>query len=107
MTDDDWAAGFAKSLTVFLNGSGISEPGARGERITDDSFLLLFNASEADLKFTVPSARYGEQWHRELDTAADGGADAGAGAVAADGLGLRPGETIKVRSRSVQVLRHE
>ncbi len=109
MTDEDWAAGFAKSLTVFLNGGGISEPGARGERITDGSFLLLFNASEADLKFTVPSARYGEQWHRELDTAADGGADAGAGAgvAAADGLGLRPGETIKVRSRSVQVLRHE
>ena len=44
MTDDDWDAGFAKSLAVFLNGDGIREPDARGERITDDSFLLLFNA---------------------------------------------------------------
>src|ERR1039458_724530 len=37
MTDDDWSAGFAKSLTVFLNGNAISEPDPRGERIRDDS----------------------------------------------------------------------
>src|SRR6202021_764018 len=49
MTDDDWAVGFAKSLTVFLNGAAITEPDPRGERIKDESFLLLFNASEMDL----------------------------------------------------------
>src|SRR6516162_4394959 len=59
MTEDDWEAGFAKSLTVFLNGEAISEPDQRGERIRDDSFLLLFNASEQDLEFTVPPASYG------------------------------------------------
>ena len=69
MTDDDWAAGFAKSLTVFLNGDAITEPDPRGERIRDDSFLLLFNASELDLEFTVPPQRYGEQWVKVLDTA--------------------------------------
>jgi hypothetical protein len=46
MTDGDWAAGFAKSLAVFLNGDAISEPDPRGERIGDESFLLLFNAAE-------------------------------------------------------------
>jgi isoamylase len=97
MTDEDWAAGFAKSLTVFLNGEGISEPDPRGERVRDDSFLMLFNASENDLKFAIPPARYGEQWTRVFDTsaAAESGTDAAA----------RPGDTIEVRSRSVQVLR--
>ena len=59
MTDEDWDAGFAKSLTVFLNGRAISEPDRRGERVQDDSFLLLFNASEEDLRFTIPPRRYG------------------------------------------------
>jgi isoamylase len=102
MTEEDWSAGFAKSLTVFLNGDGISEPDPRGQRVRDDSFLLLFNASENDLKFAVPPARYGEQWQRVLDTAAPPGAlpDAAAGEATA-----RPGGTVEVTSRSLQVLR--
>jgi isoamylase len=103
MTDDDWSAGFAKSLTVFLNGDGISEPDLRGEPVRDDSFLLLFNASEHDLKFAIPAQPYGDEWKRELDTSlpldppADGGGDTDTAA--------RPGDTVEVRSRSLQVLR--
>src|SRR5215467_2150603 len=96
MTKDDWEAGFAKSLTVFLNGEAITEPDQRGERIRDDSFLLLFNASEQDLEFAVPSARYGQAWEKELDTAAPGSANAAA---------IKPGDMLKVRNRSIQVLR--
>jgi isoamylase len=109
MTDEDWSAGFAKSLTVFLNGDGISEPGPRGQHIRDDSFLLLFNASETDLKFAIPPARYGEQWVRVLDTALP--AEPGAGYPGAGFAGpvpggaARPGDTIDVCNRSLQVLR--
>jgi isoamylase len=109
MTDEDWSAGFAKSLTVFLNGDGISEPGPRGQRVRDDSFLLLFNASETDLKFAIPPARYGEEWVRVLDTALS--AEAGAGYPGAGFVGpgpggaARPGDTIDVCHRSLQVLR--
>jgi isoamylase len=106
MTGADWEAGFAKSLTVFLNGDGISEPGLRGQPVRDDSFLLLFNASEADLKFAIPAARYGEQWQRVLDTAAswDPVTDAASGDPAG-GAAARPGDTIEVCNRSLQVLR--
>jgi isoamylase len=97
MTDEDWSAGFAKSLTVFLNGDGISDPDPRGQPVRDDSFLLLFNASENDLKFAIPPARYGEQWTRMLDTVAGQAAEGDATA--------RPGDTIDVGSRSLQVLR--
>ena len=40
--------------------SGITEPGPRGEQITDDSFLLLFNAGHEDVTFTLPGRPYGE-----------------------------------------------
>jgi isoamylase len=97
MTDDDWAVGFAKSLTVFLNGDAITEPDPRGERIRDDSFLLLFNASELDLEFTVPPERYGQQWAKVLDTALPLSAMPEAAAV-------KPGDAVPIASRSMQVL---
>ena len=97
MTDHDWDAGFVKSLTVFLNGRAISEPDPRGDRIVDDSFLLLFNASEQDLVFTIPPRRYGQRWAKALDTAmptADFEHD----------TAVKPGDVITVMRHSLQVL---
>jgi glycogen operon protein len=68
MTDEDWESGFAKSMTVFLNGEGILEPDVRGERIVDDSFLLLFNGHFETMTFTLPADVAGESWDVVLDT---------------------------------------
>jgi glycogen operon protein len=68
MTQHDWNAG-AHSLGLFLNGDGIAAPGPEGERVEDDSFLLLFNASADDVTFNVPSRRFGKQWSLVFDTA--------------------------------------
>jgi glycogen operon protein len=98
MSDQDWEAGFANSVGVFLNGDAISEPDRRGEPIRGDSFLLLFNADDADLTFTLPPARYGGQWIKVLDTADPVLDPETVSAVKAD-------ESIPVETRSVQVLR--
>ena len=97
MADADWQAGSANSLAVFLNGDAISEPDWRGEPIRSDSFLLLFNASELDLEFTLPPPRYGALWSKVLDTAVPL-------ISAQDVTVVRPGDMIGVPSRSVQVL---
>ncbi|KAA6213293.1 glycogen debranching enzyme GlgX [Streptomyces albofaciens JCM 4342] len=99
MRQRDWQAAHAKSLTVFLNGSAITEPGPRGERITDDSFLLMFNAHADEREFTVP-VDHGRQWQAVVDTAhpeavADGG---GIKAQAGDRLPL-PGRSMLVLQR--------
>jgi isoamylase len=73
MTQQDWNAG-AQRLGLFLNGEQISAPGPVGERVEDDSFLLLFNASGEDVGFSLPSRRFGKQWQLVLRTA-DPGAD--------------------------------
>jgi isoamylase len=98
MTGEDWDAGFAKSLTVFLNGQAISEPDRRGERVADDSFLLLFNASEHDLVFAIPPRRYGPRWTTVLDTALPRADLEGASTV-------KPGDMTTVINRSLQLLR--
>ncbi len=96
MTKRDWSAGFAKSLTVFLNGEAIAEPGRQSERIVDDSFLLMFNASEDDLEFRIPPEGYGEAWEPVLDTADDD---------LRERIAMLAGDRLKVVSRSLLVMR--
>ncbi len=62
MSDEDWGASFAKSVAVFLNGQGIIGRDPRGRRVTDDSFLLCFNAHHEPLEFTLPSKEFGSSW---------------------------------------------
>ena len=69
MTEEDWEAGFGKSVAVFLNGEGISDRNPRGERVTDDSFMMIFNAHDGSIDFTLPASEYGAKWEVVLDTA--------------------------------------
>ncbi|AXK32845.1 glycogen debranching enzyme GlgX [Streptomyces armeniacus] len=89
MVQRDWQEAQAKSLTVFLNGSAISEPGPRGERVTDDSFLLMFHARHAPQEFVVP-VDHGRQWQVIVDTADEDPVPEGGGAkvIAGDRLTL-------------------
>jgi glycogen operon protein len=97
MTQRDWDSAQARALTVFLNGNAISEPGPRGERISDDSFLLMFNASPKTLDFVIP-VNHGRQWQVVIDTArADGGAPE-------TGPKIQAGDRLTLVDRSMTVL---
>ncbi|MER5301211.1 glycogen debranching protein GlgX [Streptomyces lasiicapitis] len=99
MTGEDWGAAQARALTVFLNGNAISEPGERGERISDDSFLLMFNASAEPLDFVVP-VNQGTQWQTVADTAQEGG-----GIPALTGRQAEAGERLTLVEHSLVILR--
>jgi glycogen operon protein len=94
MTEADWNEGHQTCVGMFLNGDGIASPGPRGERVVDDSFLVLINASPDPRKWSVSGA-WGERWHRILDTA-DGPADEGDDVVAGE---------VELVERSILVLR--
>ncbi|MDO9377794.1 MAG: glycogen debranching protein GlgX [Nocardioidaceae bacterium] len=82
MQSKDWSTDSVQALGVFLDGEGISEPGLRGEDITDDSFLLLLNPGHADVDMTLPDGLFGKVWQPVLDTA-DPTVDESADTVAA------------------------
>ncbi len=94
MADDDWRVGYAQAVQVFLNGGAIIEPDVRGERVVDDSFLLLYNAAAHGVEFTLPGAGFGASWTCVLDT--DHSLDPGDKLLA--------GESVTVTGRSTLVL---
>src|SRR5690606_25534060 len=67
MNEDDWGAGFARSVGVFLNGDALPDPDERGRRIVDDSFVVLLNAHDGPVEWTV-AERWGGRWELVLDT---------------------------------------
>src|SRR5438094_9799092 len=67
MTDRDWEAGHERSLGVFLNGKGIPGQDDRGRSLSDDSFLLLFNATSRPVRWMLPK-EYGGPWRLLLST---------------------------------------
>jgi isoamylase len=98
MNDQDWQAGFARTLGVFLNGKAIPTPDARGEPIVDDSFYILFNAHWEPLPFTLPTCGWGDRWVSAIDT----------NVPIPDLREQKPhraGETVEVAAHSMMVLR--
>jgi isoamylase len=91
MSDDDWEGG--QTLGMYLNGDGIAGSDARGERITDDHFLLYFNA-DGDVEATLPSDEYAPAWDVVIDTGGSPGDEP-----------VPAGGTLHLQSRSVVVLR--
>jgi isoamylase len=117
MTIDDWRSGFARSLGVFLNGHAITEPGPRGEAITDCDFLLLFNAHSEPVAFTLPGPELAKGWQVVVDTARpevmppagrngfNGGGFNGGGQTAQAGEAVQqPGSALPVADRALVVL---
>jgi glycogen operon protein len=95
MTEEEWVSGHVQCLGVFLNGEAIGEPGPRGERVTDDSFLLLLNGGAARVAFVLPDERWAPAYELELDTADD----------ARGSAGFKAGSTVDLEGRSVVLLR--
>ncbi|WP_199254920.1 glycogen debranching protein GlgX [Mycolicibacterium mengxianglii] len=95
MSEEDWDSGFGKSVAVYLNGQGIPDLDQRGHRVTDDSFVVCFNAHHEPIEFTVPSEEFGDLWQPVVDTAAEPGAEPAPVPAA---------EALKVGARSIVVL---
>ncbi len=98
MTETQWKEGFAKSIGIFLNGEEIPSPDERGQRVTDDSLLLLFNAHHDLMPFTLPADRWGDEWTVEIDTNEP---------LSEGSRSYKAGQDILVEGRSVVVLRRD
>jgi glycogen operon protein len=97
MTKVDWDQRDGHVLGMFLNGEEIAAAGRHGQRVVDDSFVLLFNARHEDVEFTLPPARFGASWTCELRTDEPDRAQES----------HKAGESVPVTARTIVLLRRE
>jgi isoamylase len=69
MTDEEWRAPGITTLGLQLAGDAIDELGPRGERIVDDTLLIILNADERPVGFVLPDPDVARRWEVMLDTA--------------------------------------
>ncbi len=99
MTDQDWATDFAKVVGLMLSGDALDEYTDTGEPITDDTFLLFFNAHHEDVEVVVVGG-VKAHWRLMLDTAEESG-------FLEHGVRRVGGMKHKVRDRSLVLFRLE
>lgn len=68
MDDASWSAPHAKVFGVRLNGDQLEEVDEHGDRVIDDTFVMLFNASKEPVEFALPKVDDGHAWCRLIDT---------------------------------------
>jgi glycogen operon protein len=100
MTEDDWESGFARSVGVFMNGDALHATDLYGRPMVDDTFFVIANASEIDLPWVMPPARWGAQWSLDFDSA-----DPNAGTPRRPTCVIAAGDTHPVTFHSLMVLR--
>jgi isoamylase len=86
---------WAPAPHVWSSLSTVRDVNEDGDVVRDDSVLLLFNAHQESVPFTMPSETFGAVWHALLDTSS------AAGESAAE---IPAGETVEVSRRAVVVL---
>jgi glycogen operon protein len=67
MDDEHWNEAYAKAIGLFLSGDDLGVD-QRAQRITDSSFLIMLNAAEESVIFTLPAERWGKRWRLVFDT---------------------------------------
>ncbi len=68
MSEEDWTNPQTRCLGLRLAGDAIEEVDIQGDRIADDTLLILLNGHHEALPFTLPAHRPGVKWELLLDT---------------------------------------
>jgi len=68
MTEECWRDPHTRCLGLRLAGDAIPEMDVQGDRIADDTFLILLNAHHDPQPFLLPAHRPGVRWEVVLDS---------------------------------------
>ncbi|HET6762239.1 MAG TPA: glycogen debranching protein GlgX [Longimicrobiaceae bacterium] len=97
MEDGDWSTDFVRCFGMLLAGDALMEWNEEGERIFDDTFLLLLNAAADPLPFILPSTPTPARWEAALDTSKR--------AAAQEATTYEDEQTVEMPGRSLLLLR--
>jgi isoamylase len=95
LSGTEWFDPWQQQLGMYLDGRGIRTRGPRGERLVDDSFLLVLHAGGDDLTLTLPGRPWASSYELVIDTARS----------TYDETVHEPGASVAVTARSVLLFR--
>jgi isoamylase len=96
LTDEQWFDPAQQTLGMYLDGRGIRTRGPRGERVVDDSLLLVLHTGPDDVDLVLPAAPWALSYDVLLDTARE---------QPLPGPSYAAGEKLPVTGRSSVLLR--
>lgn len=68
VSDEVWCTGWARSIALWLNGQTLQVTDEDGRAIVDDTFLLIVNAADSGVEFTLPPPVHSPEWTLVMDT---------------------------------------
>jgi isoamylase len=68
ISDETWRTDWNRAVCVFLNGQTLEVTDENGEPVIDHSFLLIVNAAQDGVEFTLPTCKTGGQWRQIVST---------------------------------------
>jgi isoamylase len=68
VSDEAWNAEWSRAIALLLNGCTLQVSDEDGNQVIDDSFLLLINAADQGVEFTLPPSPRGKSWRQIVDT---------------------------------------
>ena len=95
LTDDDWFAPVVPTFAMYLNGQAIRTRGARGEKVSDASFLVVLHTAGEPAELVLPPEPWASSYDVVVDTADDDGVREES---------RRPGQALALTPRSLVLL---
>ena len=68
VADEAWNSEWSRAIALLLNGRTLQVTDENGNWVIDDSFLLLVNAADQGVEFTLPESPTGKRWWQIVDT---------------------------------------
>ncbi len=68
VSDEVWSTGWVRSVALLLNGQTLQITDEDGRAIIDDTFLLIVNAADSGVEFTLPQPVNSPEWTLVMDT---------------------------------------
>ena len=93
------ASGWVRCLGVMLNGDTLDHVDEKGERMIDDTFLILLNCHHEPIRFFLPESPRNRSWVKVIDTS-DPAAPGFPGLIAA-------GDPLELARQCLVLLREE
>lgn len=97
MTDEEWGSPGPSCIGMLLRGDAMDEVDQNGDRVTDDTLLVILNSHQEPAQFNVPALLQGLLWEVLVDTNAPD--------VAESRQPVASGESLPLAERSLVLLR--